>query len=364
MTATLLLENGACFEGVSIGADGDRVGPVVLYTGVVGYQEVLTDPANAGKIVIFTYPLIGNYGVAGKFAESDRLWPAAAIIKEDSRIASNFQAEDSFRNFLAAGKLVTLAGVDTRTLAVTIRDGGEMLGAVSAGGQSKDQLAARIAEYAKAPKRDHIQAASVKDASEVAGGDGPAIAVLDLGVPNGFLAQLAALSCRVTRLPHDTPARDILAMKPDGLVVSSGPEDDEAIPAVVETVKAVLGKVPMLGVAAGHQVIAAAIGGTVSRMKLGHHGVNYPVVPPESFKGHITVQNHSFVVDEDSLSGADQVRVAERNLNDRTVEAMRSDALRLMSTQYNLVGDGFGNPHALVREFVSMAATKKGDQHA
>ena len=255
MTAMLLLENGTCFEGVSIGVDGDRVGPVVLYTGVVGYQEVLTDPANAGKIVVFTYPLIGNYGIAGKFAESDRLWPAAAILKADSRIASNFQAEDSFQNFLAAGKLVTLAGVDTRTLAVTVRDGGEMLGAVSADGQSKDQLAARIAQYAKAPLRDHIQAASVKNVSEVAGGDGPAIAVLDLGMPNGFLAQLAALSCRVTRLPYDTPAKDILAMKPDGLVVSGGPEDDEAIPDIVETVKGVVGKVPLLGVAAGQQTV-------------------------------------------------------------------------------------------------------------
>jgi len=355
MKARVVLEDGTVFEGVSVGAPGERIGEVVLNTAVVGYQEIMTDPSYAGTILVFTYPLLGNYGVAAKFNESGRCWAGAVAMKEISRIYSNWQAEDSLDNFLKKEGVIAAGGIDTRTLAVAIRDKGEMLGAVSDKATKKEDLLKAIRDYKKDPRRDFIKDISVKKPTHISGRAGsPRIGVLDLGMLNGFVAQLKALGCAVTFLPYDTPYDTILNADWDGLIISNGPEADEAIPGVTRTVKGLLGKIPLLGISTGHEVIGLALGGKLKRMKAGHRGVNYPVTPPRSLKGEITVQNHSYVIDENSIKNRRDVAVGLINLNDGSVEEMESAALKFISVQYYPVSPGFGEVNSVFKRFLAL----------
>lgn len=365
MKAVLVLEDGSIFDGISVGVQGERVGEVVIYTGVVGYQEVMTDPANAGKIIVFTYPLIGNYGVARKFDESKKTWVEAIIIKEKSNIASNWQAEDSFDNFLKAEKVVAISEVDTRTLAVKIRDGGEMLGAVSTKTTNKSALLGKIKEY-KNKKRDFIKKISVEKITKPkTDSDGPSIGIMDLGMPNSLITQLKALQCRLTLLPYDTGADKILSLKFDGLIISSGPENDAAIPEITDTVKHIIGKVPILGISLGHQIIALALGAKLNKLKLGHRGVNYPVKAASSLKGEITVQNHSLVVDEGSISSRKDIEITLRNINDNSIEEMESKSLKFISLQYCPASPGFDEVNEAFRRFLKLTGKKeKGPAYA
>lgn len=353
MNAMIVLENGSSFDGLSIGVPGERIGEVVLNTAVVGYQEMMTDPANAGKILVLTYPLIGNYGVAKKFYESERSWLSGLVIKESSRIYSNWQAEGSFGDFVKKEGVVAMSDVDTRTLAVNIRDNGEMRAIISTRNSNKDTLLKKLkSEMAKV---DFIQKISVKAPSEVAGGQpGPRIGVLDLGMLKSFTGQLAALGCSVTLLPYSTSPDEIAGRKFDGLVISGGPEDDISMPKVVETVKAMIGKVPMLGISTGHQAIGLALGARIKKMRIGHHGVNYPIKGADSNKGEISVQNHSFVIEELSIKNRKGVRVTARNINDNTIEELESRALRFLSTQYYPASPGFDEVHPAFGRFLKM----------
>jgi len=355
MRAILMLEDGTLFEGISLGGPGERVGEVILHTGVVGYQELMTDPANAGKILVLTYPLIGNYGVADKFNESRRSWIEALVIKEQSRIASNWQAEGTFPNFLQKQGLVAIGEVDTRTLAVKIRDDGQMLGIVSTEDPQKGRLLKRLKDYKKSPQRDFISQTSVDQVFEFKGNEsGPRIAVLDLGVLNSFLKQLQSLGCHILLLPYGMEAQEILSLKPDGVIVSNGPEEDHALPKITETVRGLLGKVPLLGISTGHQTICQALGGRLNKMKVGHHGANYPVISPSSYKGHITFQNHSWVVDEESLRGRSEAQITLRNLNDHSIEEIESQPLRMISTQYYPVSPSSDEVHGVFSRFLGM----------
>lgn len=362
MNAILMLEDGSSFEGQSQGVPGERIAEVVLNTAVVGYQELMTDTTNAGKILVMTYPLIGNYGVGSKFYESDRCRVSGLVIKETSRIYSNWQAEGSFDSFLKKENVVAISGVDTRTLAVTIRDKGQMLGIIRTGKSSKADLAKRLKNHKKTFKADLIRDMSVKKAVEIRTSHlGPAITVLDIGSSNSFINKLKTLGCRLRIVPYNTPADEVLAGRPDGVVILNGPEGDLSLKLVADTVRSLLGKVPILGVAAGHEVIALALKCRLKRMSIGHHGVNYPVKTADSYKGEITTQNHSYVVDDTSLKGKKGVRVTLRNLNDNTIEEMESVKMRLISAQYYPSSPGFGEPNALFVRFLKMV---KGVRHA
>lgn len=353
MKGILVLEDGTVFDGISIAATGDVVGEVVLNTAVVGYQEMLTDPSNAGKILVFTYPLIGNYGVAEKFNESSSVWVGGVALKEESRIYSNWQAEGSFADFLKSNKAIAISGIDTRTLAVHIRNSGQMLGVISTRTSNKNELLQKIEQHKK--KSDYIKYISVKKAIEIkTGHSGPVIAVLDLGMLNSFTKQLKDLGCRITLLPYNTNAEKIISMKPDGLVISNGPEEDISIPEITATVKKLLGKIPLLGISTGHQIIGLALGGKLKKLKIGHHGVNYPVKGADSFKGEITVQNHSFVIDESSLKTKRDVKITLRNINDETIEEMESKTLKFISIQYYPVSPGFNEINETFRRFLKM----------
>lgn len=358
MKGILVLEDGSVFEGISIGVEGERIGKVVLNTAVVGYQEIMTDPANAGKILILTYPLIGNYGVAKKFYESKRCWIEGLVIKEKSRIHSNWQADDSFDNFLKKENLIAISDVDTRTLTVKIRDDGEMFAIISTSGAKKDELLKKLKEHKT--KNDFIRKISVKKITEIKGNSSSKnIGILDIGIMNSFIKQLTDLKCSITLLPYNTDAEKILDLNFDGLIVSSGPEEDKTIPEIVETVKKLIGKIPILGISTGHLIISLALGGKLKQMKIGHHGVNYPVRAFDSFKGDITVQNHSCIVDEDSIKNKKDVKITLRNVNDETIEETMSEKLKFISTQYYPASPGFDEVNEVFKRFLNMTNRKR-----
>jgi carbamoyl-phosphate synthase small subunit len=264
-----------------------------------------------------------------------------------------------FDDFLKKHKVLAVAGIDTRTLAVTIRDRGEMAGIVATGDSKREELLRELKDRLRGLPRDHVAAASVKKVSERnAKGRGPKIGVLDLGTTASFLAQMETLGCRLALLPFGTPAASIAKMGLKGLVVSNGPENDKGMETAAATVRDLLGKLPMLGVGAGHEVIALALGAKLKKMKTGHHGVNYPIIGPKARKGDITAQNHSYVVDGNSLRG--DVRVTFVNLNDRTVEQMESAKQRFVSIQYVPTEPEPGEPHPVLRRFVETAAGRRG----
>lgn len=363
MKSGLMLENGSFYEGVPIGKKGDRAGEIIMNTAVVGYQEMMTDPANAGKILVFTYPLIGNYGISDNFYESSRCWLAGLIIKEPSRIYSNWQARGSFGDFLAKEEVIAVSEVDTRTLAVEIRDNGQMAGVISStGAGSAKELLEKAKEYGRTGKIDFIKDISVKKVTEVAKSlPGPDIAVLDLGMQNSFIKQLKRLGCNITLFPYLADADGILSARPDGLILSNGPEDDRSAPQIVETVRKLTGKLPIMGISTGHEILGLACGAKLVKMKAGHRGVNYPIKgdEPDSYTGDITVQNHSFVIDDETIKGKDDIAITARNINDHTIEAMESKNLKFISVQYYPASPGFDEVNKAFLRFLKMMPRKK-----
>ncbi|MFP3936735.1 MAG: carbamoyl phosphate synthase small subunit [Phycisphaerae bacterium] len=356
MAAKLVLEDGSCFEGVSIGAEGTCTAEVILNTGVVGYQENLTDPANAGKILVPTYPLIGNTGVAEKFSLSARASCGAVVIKELSSVPSNFQSEGTLDGFLAERGMIGIAGVDTRAVAVTIRDKGEQVGIVSTDDCGADELLTRLREQKDSIRRDRISELSVSEPTKVSAGSGPSVAVVDLGVRADLTAQLTALDLDITLLPFNTPAETILEGGYEAVVFTSGPEEDEAVAAVAQQAAKLLGKLPLLGAGVGHEVLALACGAKLTCLPVGHRGANYPAREPDNFNGEITVQNHRYVVERDSLG--DDPTVTLINVNDETVEEIASRRLRLLSTQ-TVPAAAPGEIHHVFTRFAGMVRNQE-----
>ncbi len=356
--AVLALENGSVYEGRSCGAEGEKIGRVSFYTGVVGYQEVITSPSNAGKIVIMTYPLIGNYGVAKKFWESKQSWVEGLIIKEKSRITSNWQAEGDFVDFLKDEKVLAIEAVDTRTLMVELRQSGEQLGIVSTRDFNLQSLKRKI-KRAKETRSDFIKKISAKTIAKFPN-QGPAVAIIDIGVTNSLISQLIRLGCQLYLIPYLTPVDNILALSPKddtlalspkGVIISDGPEMDKGADIILDTVKRLLGRIPIFGLGAGCQILAIAMGAQIKKMHLGHHGVNYPIAKPGSLKGEIAVQNHSYVIDEKSLNGRD-VEITWRNINDQTIEGIENRKLNAFGCQFYPASPGMGEVNPVLKEFI------------
>ncbi len=349
MKAILALENGSVYKGRSIGVEGERSGWITFYTGVVGYQEVMTNPANAGKIIVMTYPLIGNYGAAKKFNETKKCWINCMVIKEKSRIISNWQAEESFSDFLKRKKVLAMDGVDTRTLMLELRDDGEQFGIFSTLDFNASALKRKI-KKAKNEEPDFIKKISVKEITDLSH-RGLRTVILDIGVTNSFLIQLKSLGCQVKLLPYNIGCSDLLKLSPKCLIISEGPEKDKNLPIVINTVQQLLGKIPMFGLGTGCQVLAMAMGAKTERMPLGHHGLNYPVLKPDSLKGEITVQNHSYKIDEDSLKEKN-VEITWRNINDQSVEGIRNRKLKVFGCQFYPASLGPGEANPVLKEFI------------
>lgn len=354
MQAILMLEDGKGFSGEALGVKGESIGEVIFNTAVVGYQEMMTDPANSGKILALTYPLIGNYGCASKFNESKEVWLTGLVIKEKSRLFSNWQAKESFEDFIKRHGLLTIGAVDTRTLAVHLRQKGRMLGIISTNCFEAKELLAKINDFRKTKKESLLPKISVSKPRHLGKTKTKKIAILDLGITQSILKQLQTLGLSVTLLPYHTTAQAILRLKPDGVIISNGPEEDLGLKEVTLNIRALIGRLPILGISTGHQVLASALGAKIIKMKLGHRGVNYPIHNPAVYKGEITVQNHSYAVDTDSLNKIKHIKITAFNLNDRSVEEIESKKLKLMGVQYIPASPGFEEVNSVFKRFLKM----------
>jgi carbamoyl-phosphate synthase small subunit len=356
--AALALEDGTVYFGESFGATGTVSGEVCFNTSMTGYQEILTDPSYRGQILTMTAPQIGNYGVNPDDVESGALQMAGFIVREASRITSNFTATDTLGHYLARAGVVGLAGIDTRALVRRLRIRGAMTGVVS----SEVLDAARLVELARsAPAlvgRDLVREVMPQAASEwnesldewarplpqpLEGGAFPPppafsagtkhVVALDYGMKWNIARHLASAGCRVTVLPGAATAADVLAHKPDGVFLSNGPGDPEVLDYCVDTVRGLVGRVPLFGICLGHQLLALACGAKTFKLKFGHRGANQPVMDLETGKVEITSQNHGFAVDEATLPP--ELVVTHRNLNDGTIEGVRHTKAPAASVQYH-----------------------------
>ena len=334
--AILVLEDGRSFSGASFGAEGEAFGEIVFNTSMSGYQEVLTDPSYAGQIVAMTYPLIGNYGTNAEDVESSRPWVEAFVVKEASRIASNFRSTRSLQDYLVDNNIVGLEGIDTRALVRHIRDKGAMRACVSTVESDTRVLLDRVLNSPAMANRELASTVSAAQPySYVAAGEEKFhIVAYDFGVKTNSLREFAKLGCRVTVVPTSTSAKDVLALDPDGVFLSNGPGDPGAMQSVVEVVKQLAqSKTPVFGICLGHQLLGTALGGTTYKMKFGHRGGNQPIKDLTTGRIEIGAHNHGFAVDAASLPA--DVEVTHVNLNDNTVAGLRHKSLPIFSVQYH-----------------------------
>ncbi|NTV29057.1 MAG: glutamine-hydrolyzing carbamoyl-phosphate synthase small subunit [Candidatus Omnitrophica bacterium] len=334
--AVLFLEDGTSFYGTSLNTYGESAGEVVFNTALSGYQEVLTDPSYAGQIVVMTYPLIGNYGVNEEDVESDKIHVKGFVVKEFCRTYSNFRANKSIIEYLDAGKIMGMEGVDTRALTRHLRLSGAMKGLISTEDFDPKSLKAKLAKVPSMDGADWVKEVAPRKAYvwKAAGERKYKVVVMDCGIKRNILREMALLGIESHVVPPSTSSADILSMKPDGIFLSSGPGDPAAVTYVIETVRALIGKLPIFGICLGNQMIGLALGGKTYKLKFGHHGANHPVKDLENNRISITSQNHGFCVDLNSLD-QDEVEAIHINLNDRSVEGLRHRKYPLFSVQYH-----------------------------
>ena len=334
--ALLALEDGRTFRGRSWAADGEVCGEMVFNTSMTGYQEVLTDPSYAGQIVCMTYPLIGNYGVNEADSESSRPWVEGFVVREASRIVSNWRAEESLEAYLKRWNIVAIEGIDTRALVRHIRDKGAMRACLS----TTDLDEASLVEKARtSPPMENRELASVVTTKEpyefpAVGQERFHVVCYDFGVKKNSLRELAELGVRTTVVPASTPASEVLALKPDGIFLSNGPGDPASMNKEVAEIRQLLAaSVPMFGICFGHQLLGRAFGAKTFKLVFGHRGGNQPVKEVSGRGVEITSHNHGFAVSAESLPP--EVEVTHINLNDQCVEGMRHRTLPIISVQYH-----------------------------
>jgi len=351
MDMILVLEDGAVFRGVSFGAEGEACGWVHDDHRVVGYQEILTDPDNAGCLLNMTYPLIGNYGINGEDSESASIQAGALIIKEKSRIVSNWRATEALEKMMQENNTVGMEKVDTRALSLYIRDHGEMKGIVGSAAVPVRALLERL----KAWQEPGMNAKKTKPKSFTGKGK-YRVALYDLGVKRSTLDQLDQCGCDVIAISPALSWEEVRGLNPDGLVISNGPGDPNRAKALVSEIGKAIGRVPVLGISLGAQLICLAAGGAATRMKVGHHGGNYAVRDIEENSVAITAQNHSFVMTGTEGLGKG-LRVSHVNVNDGTVEGISSGECNVLGVQFTPLPDEEGGPNAVFGRFVRNMGT-------
>jgi carbamoyl-phosphate synthase small subunit len=349
--AVLALADGGGFIGTAFGAEGETTGEVVFNTSMTGYQEILTDPSYCGQIVTMTYPLIGNVGVNTEDVES--LHPALSgfIVKEYANHPSNWRSTQNLDDYLKEQGIIGISDIDTRALTKRIRDGGAQMGILSTVDLDEKRLIQKVRQVPGLTGRDLVQDVTCREPYEWKEGTWKVrpggieeprkpriperlkIIVYDYGVKYNILRSLVDAGCCVTVVPAQTTAREVLAMDPQGIVLSNGPGDPEAVVYAIETVRELIGEKPIFGICLGHQILGLALGGKTYKLKFGHHGGNQPVMDLMTKKVEITTQNHGFAVDVDSIG--EEAELTHVNLNDRTVEGIRHKRLPIFSVQYH-----------------------------
>lgn len=348
MPAWLAVESGLLMQGRAVGAEGERAGDLVFNTAMSGYPEILTDPSYCGQVVVMTYPLIGNYGVADEDAESDRAWPEAFVMREMSSIASNHRSGSSLPDWLAANGVVAIDGIDTRQLTKHIREHGSLRCVVSTTDGDAVSLVAKARAAQSTDGRDLASLVSTKAPytwSEGYHETFPTIVppmarerrvrlvAYDYGMKRNILRSLVHAGFDVTVVPAGIPASDVLGMDPEGVFLSNGPGDPAAVTPAIRAVSDLVGKVPIFGICLGHQILSIVLGAKTHKMPFGHHGANHPVRDLVTKRVEITSQNHSFAVDPATLPAG--VELTHINLNDGTVEGMRHEKARVSCVQYH-----------------------------
>ena len=365
--AYLLLEDGTQFWGEALGYRAETLGEVVFNTSMTGYQEVLTDPSYAGQIVVMTYPLIGNYGVNNEDPESSKIQVAGFVVREVPPRFSNWRAHQSLEDYLVQAGVVGLSGVDTRALTLHLRSAGAMRAAIANGDVPVAKVMAMIQAHPKMEGLDLTCGVSTPEPYDVASKGNEQFHVLayDFGVKRNSLRMLAERGARVTTVPSITPAEEMLAQNPDGLFLSNGPGDPEAVQHATDTIRLFAKEgIPVFGICLGPQLTALALGGQTYKMLFGHRAANHPVRRLQDGAVEITSQNHGFAVRRgsgDEVEGASALRATHINLNDQTMEGLEHRELPVFSVQYH--PEAAPGPHDslyLFDRFVSSMKGKKG----
>lgn len=371
--AVIVLEDGSVYPGVGFGATGATVGEVVFSTSMTGYQETLTDPSYHRQIIVSTATQVGNVGINTSDPESERVWAAGYAVRALSPITSNWRAEKTLDAYLREQGVIGIAEVETRALVRHLRTRGVMRGVIAHGEQARDVqaliamaqawpgmdgldlvLEVTCAEpYHWAESTDHLwYRAAQHQAADRFGDARPHVIAYDFGIKRNILRLLTDRGFRVTVVPAQTSAAEVLAMHPDGVFLSNGPGDPAACTYAIQAVRELSGKVPMFGICLGHQIMGLALGGRTHKMKFGHRGINQPVIDTGTEAVTITVHNHGFAVTPGTLpEGAIVSRV---NLNDNVIEGLRSDALKMFSVQYH--PEAAPGPHDALDLFDDFAA--------
>ena len=368
MKTIIALEDGRWFEGEGFGASGEKSGEIVFNTSMSGYQEILTDPSYKGQIITMTYPLIGNYGVNDEDIESERPQVEGFVVKEYSRIYSNWRARKSLSDYLKEHNIIGIEGIDTRALTKHIRTQGAMKAVISTLDLDPESLVAKAKASPGLVGRDLVKEVTCKEITDyrlpITDYRFKVVAI-DFGIKYNILRMLTDAGCNVTIVPASTSSDEILALNPDGIFLSNGPGDPAGVPYVVETVKELIHRLPItdyrlpiFGICLGHQILGLALGGKTYKLKFGHRGGNQPVKDLKTGKIDITSQNHGFCVDIESLP--DDIEITHINLNDQTLEGMRHKSLPIFSVQYH--PEASPGPHDasyLFNEFTEMIKRRK-----
>jgi carbamoyl-phosphate synthase small subunit len=382
MQAILALEDGRIFRGYGYGAPGECQGEVVFNTSLTGYQEIATDPSYAGQIVVLTNPQIGNYGTNQADNESAKPYIEGLIVREFSPISSNWRSEQVTDEYMERYSVPVLAEIDTRALVRHLRTHGVMRGVISTSESNPDVLVQKAKSIRKMDGTDLAREVSTKsiytfDSTDSRNQTGDPylatgflpdeevrknlhVVAYDFGIKQNILRMLVREGCRVTVVPAETKAEDVLELKPDGVFLSNGPGDPEPVDYAVRAIKQILGRVPVFGICLGHQLTGLALGGRTYKLKFGHHGGNHPVKNNRTGKVEITAHNHNFAVDPDSIN-LSEVELTHVDLNDNTLEGLRHKTLPLFSVQYHPeAAPGPHDSNYLFRDFRNLMEEWKG----
>ncbi len=332
MKAFLILEDGTVFTGVSIGSKREMISEIVFNTSMTGYLEVLTDPSYAGQAVVMTYPLIGNYGVCYEDMESRKAWPDGYIVKELSRMPSNFRSEATIQEFLLAQDIPGIAGVDTRALTKILREKGTMNGMITTDEKyDLEEVKTRLKAYSIGD----VVTKTTCEKPYILEGVGKKVALLDLGAKDNIAKSLNSRGCEVTVFPGNTSAEEIIKTNPDGIMLSNGPGDPKTCVGIIEEIKKLYEtEIPIFAICLGHQLMALANGADTHKLKYGHRGGNHPVKDLETGNVYISSQNHGYVVDVDNLDSNVAVP-AFINVNDKTNEGLSYIGKNIFTVQFH-----------------------------